>query len=247
MTFSSGFWTGRGNGMKTKVSEGKLVLVGTPIGNLSDMSERAKEAIENAAAVMAEDTRRTARFVNDRKKLYSYHDHNVAGRIPQIEEFLNAGAVVALVSDAGMPGISDPAYKAVSAAIRGGHSVEVIPGPSAVITALVASGLPVDRFSFEGFLPRKKGARTRRLEEMFTYSGSIVYYIGPHHLLKYLEEMRGVFGDRPVCVAREMTKIHEEYVRGNITEVADYFCNRKIRGEITLVVGGAVLTSEFFN
>ncbi len=247
MIFSSGFLTGPGSGMKISISKGRLVLVGTPIGNLSDMSARAQETIENAAVVMAEDTRHTAKFVADRKKLYSYHDHNVAGRIPQIEEFLNAGTVVALVSDAGMPGISDPAYKAVSAAIRGGHIVEVIPGPSAVITALVASGLPVDRFSFEGFLPRKKGARTRRLEEMFTYSGSIVYYIGPHHLLKYLEEMRTVFGNRPVCVAREMTKIHEEYVRGCIADVVENFSNRKIRGEITLVVGGAVLASEFFD
>ena len=247
MIFSSGFLNGPGSGMKTRISKGKLVLVGTPIGNLSDMSARAKEAIENADVVMAEDTRRTARFVNDRKKLYSYHDHNVAGRIPQIEEFLRAGTVVALVSDAGMPGISDPAYKAVSAAIRGGHSVEVIPGPSAVITAMVASGLPVARFSFEGFLPRKKGARTHQIEEMSTYTGSIVYYIGPHHLLKYLEEMRGIFGNRPVCVAREMTKIHEEYVRGSIADVTEYFVNRKIRGEITLVVGGAALTLDFFN
>ncbi len=245
MIFSSGFLTGPGSGMN--ILTGKLVLVGTPIGNLSDMSPRAKEAIETAAIIMAEDTRRTARFVNDRKKLYSYHDHNAAGRIPQIEEFLSDGAVVALVSDAGMPGISDPAYKAVNAAIKGGHRVEVIPGPSAVVTALVASGLPVDRFSFEGFLPRKKGARTRQIEDMSTYTGSIVYYVGPHHLLKYLEEMRGVFGNRPVCVAREMTKMHEEYVRGNIADVTEYFVDRKIRGEITLVVGGAALALDFFN
>ena len=230
-----------------KNTEGRLVLVGTPIGNLSDMSARAMEAIEKASVVMAEDTRHTARFVNDRKKLYSYHDHNAAGRIPQIMEFLENGAVVALVSDAGMPGISDPAYKAVNAAVRAGYGVEVIPGPSAVITALVASGLPVDRFAFEGFLPRKKGARTRRLEEISTYNGSIVYYMGPHHLLKYLEEMKNVIGNRPACVAREMTKMHEEYVRGTIAEVAEYFSNRKIRGEITLVVGGAALKSDFFD
>lgn len=233
--------------MKETVEQGRLVLVGTPIGNLSDMSPRAIEAIESAAVVMAEDTRRTAKFVSNSKKLYSYHDHNAAGRIPQIKEFLKDGSVVALVSDAGMPGISDPAYKAVNAAIRGGYDVEVIPGPSALITALVASGLPVDRFSFEGFLPRKKGARTRRLEEMSTYTGSIVYYIGPHHILKYLDEMRAVYGNRPVCVAREMTKMHEEYVRGNIADVSEYFSNKKIRGEITLVVGGAAQTSDFFD
>jgi len=233
--------------LSEKHARGKLVLIGTPIGNLSDMSARAAEAIKNAAVVMAEDTRHTAKFVIDRKKLYSYHDHNVTGRIPQIEEFLENGAVVALVSDAGMPGISDPAYKAVRAAVSGGYKIEVIPGPSAVITALVASGLPVDRFSFEGFLPRKKGARTRRLEEISTYGGSIIYYLGPHHLLKYFDEMKSVFGNRPVCVAREMTKIHEEYIRGNIAEVVRYFSNGKIRGEITLVVGGAALASDFFD
>jgi 16S rRNA (cytidine1402-2'-O)-methyltransferase len=131
--------------------------------------------------------------------------------------------------------------------VSGGYKIEVIPGPSAVITALVASGLPVDRFSFEGFLPRKKGARTRRLEEISTYGGSIIYYLGPHHLLKYFDEMKSVFGNRPVCVAREMTKIHEEFIRGNISEVVMYFSNGKIRGEITLVVGGAALASDFFD
>ncbi len=233
--------------MNADTEPGRLILVGTPIGNLGDMSARSIEAIENASVVMAEDTRRTAKFVNDTGKLYSYHDHNAAGRIPQIEEFLRTGAVVALVSDAGMPGISDPAYKAVCAALRGGYSVEVIPGPSAVVTALVASGLPVARFSFEGFLPRKTGARSRRFDEMSTYSGSIVYYVGPHHLLKYLKEMIGIFGNRPVCVAREMTKMHEEYIRGSIAEVSEYFNGRKVRGEITLVVGGAALTPDFFD
>jgi 16S rRNA (cytidine1402-2'-O)-methyltransferase len=233
--------------MPEKHNPGKLILIGTPIGNLSDISPRAVEAMERASVVMAEDTRRTAKFVSNSRKLYSYHDHNAAGRIPQVEEFLRSGEIIALVSDAGMPGISDPAYRIVNTALRGGYEVEVIPGPSAVITALVASGLPVDRFSFEGFLPRKKGARTRRLEEMSTYPGSIVYYIGPHHLLKYLNEMMGVFGNRPVCVAREMTKIHEEYVRGNIAEVSELLGNRKVRGEITLVVGGAVMASDFFN
>ena len=223
------------------------MLVGTPIGNLSDLSARAGEVIENADVVMAEDTRRTAKFVSNTRKLYSYHDHNAAGRIPQIEQFLESGDTVALVSDAGMPGISDPAYKAVKTAVRGGYTVEVIPGPSAVITALVASGLPIDRFSFEGFLPRKKGARNRRLEEIYMYTGSIVYYIGPHHLLKYLEEMKCIFGNRPVCVAREMTKMHEEYIRGNIDEVTKYFGNRKILGEVTLVVGGVTLESDFFD
>ncbi len=226
---------------------GKLVLVATPIGNLGDMSPRAVEAIENASAVFAEDTRRTAKFVNETKRLYSYHDHNAAGRLPQLKEFLENGLTVALVSDAGMPGISDPSFKAVRIALREGYRIEVIPGPTAVTTALVGSGLPVDRFAFEGFLPRKIGARKRKIEEMSSYSGSIVYFIGPHHLLKYLGEMHGVLGNRPVCIAREITKVHEEYIRGNITDVIKRFGDRKVRGEITLVVGGKELGEDYFD
>ncbi|MFO8183166.1 MAG: 16S rRNA (cytidine(1402)-2'-O)-methyltransferase [Candidatus Aegiribacteria sp.] len=231
----------------TPGGDGKLVLVGTPIGNLSDISPRARETIATAHVVMAEDTRRTAKFVEDRRRLYSYHDHNASGRIPQILGFLTDGLTVALVSDAGMPGISDPAYRAVRAALEDGHQVTAVPGPSAVVCALAASGLPTDRFAFEGFLPRKSGARTSRLEEMSTYAGSIVYYLGPHHLLRYLEEMRRILGNRPVCVAREMTKLHEEYVRGNIEMAAEHFSEKKVRGEITLVVGGAGVESGLFD
>ncbi|OPL20002.1 MAG: hypothetical protein AVO35_00660 [Candidatus Aegiribacteria sp. MLS_C] len=226
---------------------GRLVLVGTPIGNLSDMSPRAEEVLRTADAVMAEDTRRTARFVTDRSRLYSYHDHNASGRLPQIVDFLERGSTVALVSDAGMPGISDPAYRAVRAALHGGFPVEAIPGPSAVICALVASGLPTDRFCFEGFLPRKTGARTARLREMSTYGGSIVYYIGPHHLGKFLDEMLNILGNRPVCVARELTKLHEEYLRGSMEGMRERFAEGTVRGEITLVVGGEGLGPDFFD
>lgn len=231
----------------TPGGDGRLVLVGTPIGNLSDISPRARETICAAKVVMAEDTRRTAKFVEDRRRLYSYHDHNAAGRIPQILGFLADGLTVALVSDAGMPGISDPAYRAVRAALGDGHQVTAIPGPTAVVCALAASGLPTDRFAFEGFLPRKRGARISRLEEMSTYGGSIVYYLGPHHLLKYLEEMGRVLGNRPVCVAREMTKLHEEYFRGNIDMAAEHFTGKKVRGEITLVVGGTGVEADLFD
>ncbi|MCD4846683.1 MAG: 16S rRNA (cytidine(1402)-2'-O)-methyltransferase [Candidatus Aegiribacteria sp.] len=235
--------------MKPDISNkvGKLVLVATPIGNLDDMSPRAVEAIENASVVFAEDTRRTAKFVTEMKRLYSYHDHNAAGRLPQLLEFLQNGFTVALVSDAGMPGISDPSFKAVRIAVREGFQIEVIPGPTAVTTALVGSGLPVDRFAFEGFLPRKVGARKRKLEEMSSYGGSIVYFIGPHHLLKYLGEMHGILGNRPVCIAREITKVHEEYIRGNISDVIRRFGDRKVRGEITLVVGGKELDEDYFD
>ena len=231
----------------TGKGRGKLILVGTPIGNLSDMSPRARDTLAGAGVVMAEDTRRTARFVTERRNLYSYHDHNSAGRIPQIMEFLSGGLDVVLVTDAGMPGISDPAYRAVRAAIAGGFQVEVIPGPSAVICAVAASGLPTDRFSFEGFLPRKTGARLARLQEMSDYVGSLVYYVGPHHLKKYLDDMRTVLGNRPLCVARELTKLHQELLRGNIDGIAARLSEVNVRGEITVVVGGAGLESDFFD
>ncbi len=226
---------------------GKLILVATPIGNLGDMSPRAVEAIEKASVVFAEDTRRTAKFITEKKRLYSYHDHNAAGRLPQLKEFLQNGLTVALVSDAGMPGISDPSFKAVRIAVQEGFQIEVIPGPTAVTTALVGSGLPVDRFAFEGFLPRKIGARKRKIEEMSSYTGSIVYFIGPHHLLKYLGEIQGILGNRPVGIARELTKVHEEYIRGNISDVIRRFGDRKVRGEITIVVGGKELGEDYFD
>ncbi len=217
---------------------GKLVLVATPIGNLDDLSPRAKEALASADIVMAEDTRRTGRFVPDRKKLYSCHDHNIRGRLPQIEQFLKNGATVAMASDAGTPGISDPAYRAVGIATEIGAIVTMVPGPSAVIMALVVSGLPTDRFAFEGFLPYKKGKRKRKLEEMVNYTGTIAYYVGPHHLSSVLKVMFEVFGERPCCIARELTKLHEEVVRGTLSEFSEKFSEVTLKGEITLLIGG---------
>jgi len=218
---------------------GRLVLVATPIGNLEDLSPRAARAIAGADVVMAEDTRHTAKIAGGAAKLYSYHDHNARGRLPQIAGFLESGLTVAMVSDAGMPGISDPAYRAVRLAIEGGHRVEAIPGPSAVITALAASGLPVDRFAFEGFLPLKKGARRRRIEEMAGYAGTLILFTGPHHLLRDLTELREVLGDRSACIAREMTKVFEEYARGTLSELSERYSGVQVRGEITLVVEGS--------
>lgn len=218
---------------------GKLVLVATPIGNLDDMSPRALEALSTADAVMAEDTRRTGRFVPERKRLYSCHDHNIRGRLPQIEQFLSQGATVAMASDAGTPGISDPAYRAVGLAVELGAEVTMIPGPSAVIMALVVSGLPTDRFAFEGFLPFKQGRRRRRLEAMAGYTGTIACYVGPHHLSSVLEAMFSVFGNRRGCVAREMTKLHEEIVRGTLSSLIERYTDSVPKGEITLLVEGA--------
>ncbi|MBC8428816.1 MAG: rRNA small subunit methyltransferase 1 [FCB group bacterium] len=152
-----------------------------------------------------------------------------------------------MVSDAGMPGISDPACRAVRAAIHAGYIIEVIPGPSSVVTALAGSGLPVARFCFEGFLPRKTGARQKKLEEISEYTGTIIFFVGPHHLLKYIGEMIGVFGDRPACVARELTKIHEEYVRGKLSEIHARYQDRKVKGEITLCIAGAGVESNYFD
>ncbi|MBD3278766.1 MAG: 16S rRNA (cytidine(1402)-2'-O)-methyltransferase [Candidatus Aegiribacteria sp.] len=228
-------------------SSGTLILVGTPIGNLSDMSQRAQEVIGDAEVVMAEDTRRTSKFVVDKRCLFSYHDHNASGRIPQIVDFLKSGTDVVLVSDAGMPGISDPAFRAVRASIESGFRVKVVPGPTALVCAVAASGLPVDRFAFEGFLPRKKGRRRKKLMEMSSYTGSLVYYVGPHHLVKYLSEMKQSLGNRPVCVCREITKLHEEFLRGSIVEILDHFDRCKVRGEITLVVGGAGQPEDYYD
>jgi len=223
----------------TEPVKGKLILVATPIGNLDDLSPRAAGALRDADIVMAEDTRRTGRFVEDKKRLYSYHDHNAAGRLPQIEQFLRQGSTVAMSSDAGTPGISDPAYRAVSLAIELGAEVTMIPGPSAVIMGLVLSGLPTNRFAFEGFLPVKKGKRFKRLQEMVLYPGSIVYYVGPHHLARTLGEILEVFGDRRCCIAREMTKIHEEAIRGSLSAMCSRYSGSAPRGEITLIVEGA--------
>lgn len=218
---------------------GKLVLVATPIGNLDDISPRALKALSTADVVMAEDTRRTGRFVPERRRLYSCHDHNIRGRLPQIEQFLQQGATVAMASDAGTPGISDPAYRAVGVAVELGAEVTMIPGPSAVIMALVVSGLPTNRFAFEGFLPFKKGKRQRRLEEMADYTGTIAYYVGPHHLASVLDLMLSVFGDRRCCVAREMTKLHEEIIRDNLSGMKEKYSTSVPKGEITLLVEGA--------
>ncbi len=218
---------------------GTLVLVATPIGNLNDMSPRAVSALQEADAVMAEDTRRTGRFVPDRKRLYSCHDHNVRGRLPQIEDFLRQGLTVAMASDAGTPGISDPAYRAVSLALSLGAGVTMVPGPSAVVMGIVISGLPTDRFAFEGFPPLKKGKRQKRFVEMADYSGTLAYYVGPHHLHRTLSEMLEIFGDRRCCIARELTKMHEEVLRGTLSEMCERYSDSPPKGEITLLVEGA--------
>ncbi|MBN1434083.1 16S rRNA (cytidine(1402)-2'-O)-methyltransferase [Candidatus Fermentibacterales bacterium] len=222
--------------------EGLLQLVATPIGNMSDLTPRALEALRLADEVLAEDTRRTGAMMRSLSvpgRLTSFHDHNSEARLPLLTRWLSEGKRVALVSDSGTPGVSDPAYRAVRAALSVGARVEVLPGATAVSTALVGSGLPPDRFAFEGFLPQRAGRRRRRIEEMSAYPGTLVYFCGPHHLLRDLRELLEILGDRRACVARELTKLHEEYVRGRLSDLIEHFEGSGPRGEITLVVEGA--------
>jgi 16S rRNA (cytidine1402-2'-O)-methyltransferase len=223
---------------------GALVLVGVPIGNLADMSPRATQALRDADIVACEDTRDTRKLLNlldiGRKRLIAVHDHNEADMADTIVGLLADGRRVALVSDAGMPGISDPGEKLVAAVAAAGHDVEVVPGPSAAITALVVSGLPAGRFCFEGVLPRKGSARTGRLQHLATEPRTSILYEAPHRIAGTVDDLAGVCGaDRPVALARELTKLFEEVWRGTLGELAEHLATKDRRGEYVLVLGGA--------
>jgi 16S rRNA (cytidine1402-2'-O)-methyltransferase len=218
-----------------------LYLVGTPIGNLEDISLRALRILGEASLIAAEDTRTTGRLLKHydiQTPMLSYHEYSGPGRMANLLDALGRGAV-ALVSDAGMPGLSDPGYALVSAAIEAGIRVEPVPGPSAAVAALVSSGLPTDRFLFLGFLPRQKKARRAALTEAASLPFTVVLFEAPHRLLALLEDAEELLGDRKLCVGREMTKLHEEMWRGRISEAREYFGSGKIRGEVTLVIAGS--------
>ena len=220
-----------------------LVLVPTPVGNLDDITLRALAALKAADVVACEDTRTTGtlfqHFGIDTPRL-SFHIHNEHGRVGQLVERMQAGETVALVSDAGTPGISDPGFLLVRAAAEAGLRVEVLPGPTAFVPALVASGLPTDRFVFEGFLPHKKGRQTR-LAALAAETRTVVLYESPHRLVKLLGQLAEHCGpDRPAAVAREISKLHEETRRGTLAELAAHYgAQAKVRGEIVVVLGGA--------
>lgn len=221
-----------------------LVLVGTPIGNLGDLAPRAVEALAAADAICCEDTRRTGRLLQhagvERRPLVVVNDHTELGAIAGVLERLSRGERVAVVTDAGMPGISDPGERLVRAAVDAGHVVEVVPGPSAAVTALVASGLPAGRYAFEGFLPRKGAGRTARLREVAADRRTTVVYEAPHRLARTLADLAAACGpDRPVAVARELTKLHEEVWRGTLAGACAWVDEREPRGEVVLVLGGA--------
>jgi 16S rRNA (cytidine1402-2'-O)-methyltransferase len=226
------------------VSEGALVLVGVPIGNLADMSPRATQALRDADVVACEDTRDTRKLLNlldvGRKKLIAVHDHNEADMADAVVGLLADGQRVVLVSDAGMPGISDPGEKLVAAVAAAGYDVEVVPGPSAAITALVVSGLPAGRFCFEGFLPRKGSGRTERLRHLATEPRTSILYEAPHRVASTVDDLVAACGgDRRVALARELTKLFEEVWRGTLGELAEHLATNERRGEYVLVLGGA--------
>jgi len=223
---------------------GALVLVGTPIGNLGDLSPRAVEELARADAVCCEDTRRTGRLLQHAgvraRQLLVVNDHTEARAVGDVLARLARGERVAVVTDAGMPGISDPGERLVRAAARDGHRIEVVPGPSAAVTALVASGLPAGRYCFEGFLPRKGSGRRERLAELAAEERTIVLYESPHRLAATLADLVEALGGwRRVAVARELTKLHEEVWRGPLDEAARWAADTAPRGEVALVVQGA--------
>ncbi|MGH2787343.1 MAG: 16S rRNA (cytidine(1402)-2'-O)-methyltransferase [Actinomycetota bacterium] len=223
---------------------GKLVLCGTPIGNLEDLSPRAVRVLESADVVACEDTRRTRKLLSHfgvrPRSLITYHEGNERRRAQDLAGRIAGGMTIVLVSDAGMPGLSDPGYRLVSACIEAGVDVEVVPGPSAAVTALAVSGLPPARFVFEGFLPRKRGDRRRRLDELAPETRTLVFYESPHRIEPCLEDLVDRLGDRPACLARELTKMYEEIRRGSLTRLLDSVREDPVRGEIVVVVGGAV-------
>jgi 16S rRNA (cytidine1402-2'-O)-methyltransferase len=222
---------------------GRLYVVATPIGNLEDITYRAVRVLGAADLIACEDTRQTRKLLEHygiQKPTISYHEHNELERTPELVSRLAAGTVVALVSDAGVPLISDPGYRLVKAAVEMGIPVEPVPGPSAALAALAASGLPTDAFHFGGFLPSKPGQRAHALEELAGEPATLIFYEAPHRIVETLETIERVLGPRQVVVAREITKVHEEFLRGSAAEVrAQLMARDLIRGEITLLISKA--------
>jgi 16S rRNA (cytidine1402-2'-O)-methyltransferase len=218
-----------------------LYVVATPIGNLEDISLRALRVLKEVDLIAAEDTRHTRILLdhyNIGTPLVSYHQHNEKAQAPRLVERLEHGENMALVSDAGTPAISDPGYRLVVEALRAGIRVTPIPGASALASALSAGGLPTDRFVFEGFLPSKKGERESRLEALRGENRTVVFYEAPHRLKDSLAALRRVLGNRDIVIGRELSKLHEEFLRGTIDEVIVQLAEREVKGEVTIVVRG---------
>jgi 16S rRNA (cytidine1402-2'-O)-methyltransferase len=230
-----------------EVSEGKLFIVATPIGNLEDITLRALRILSETDLIAAEDTRHTKILLakyNINTPMTSYHKFNINEKTKKLKNLLLSGKNIALVSNAGMPGISDPGHEIIREAVDQNIRMEVIPGPSAALTALVASGLPTDRFAFEGFLPRKPGKKRRVLNRLKEEGRTIILYESPFRVIKTLQEVFEVMGDRQVAVCRELTKKFEEIIRGGVKEVIEKLKNRTIKGEVVVVVGGSSQRSQ---
>ncbi len=222
---------------------GKVVVVSSPIGNLEDMSPRAKRALEEADLVACEDTRHSGRLLAHlglKKRLISMHDHNEKRRLPQLLEALEDGLVVAVLSDAGTPLISDPGFPLVREAAERGVRIEPLPGPSAILAALVVSALPPYPHTFAGFTPHSSKRRRRFLRRFVDYDHTLIFFESPHRLVASLSDMHGIFGDRPAAVCRELTKLHEEVLRGHLSELMGELQERpSLKGEFVIVLGGA--------
>ena len=227
-----------------EVQPGRLYIIATPIGNLGDITDRARSCLAGVDMVACEDTRHSGVLMlrlELRKPLLSVHEHNEASRSAQIIEELRSGRSAAYISDAGMPGVSDPGQRLVNACIRAGLPVEVLPGPSAVITALIGSGFPADAFFFGGFLPVKSGQRERALTRALEREETSVFFESPHRLGSTLELLARLAPEHRICVARELTKKFEEYRRGTAAEVCAHYAAHPAKGEICLVLAGSEL------
>lgn len=218
-----------------------LYVVSTPIGNIDDITGRAVAVLEAADAVACEDTRHTGLLLyrlGMSCRLISYHDHNKLRRTPELIEMLRQGKRIALVADAGTPGVSDPGFYLVRAAVGAGLSVVPVPGASALLAALVVSGLPCDRFAFEGFLPRREGRRRKRLQALATEERTMVFFEPGRRLVGLLRDMLELWGDRELVIGRELTKLHEELIRGRLADLVKELPARELKGEVTMVVAG---------
>lgn len=227
---------------------GALYLVGTPIGNLEDITYRAVRVLRECDAIACEDTRQTRKLLHHygiARPVVSYHEHNENERARELAARMLAGEKIALVSDAGMPLVCDPGYRLVQAALGAGIAVYPVPGPSAVVAALAGAGLPTDAFHFGGFLPARPAQRVKALQALAQEQATLVFYEAPHRILETLADVETVLGNRPAVVARELTKLHEEFVRGSVSEVREELDSRDaVKGEITLLIGKAVRPAE---
>jgi 16S rRNA (cytidine1402-2'-O)-methyltransferase len=232
--------TGKNAVAEAQVPMGCLYLVGTPIGNLEDITLRALRILKEADQIACEDTRHTQKLLTHydiHKPLVSYHEHNELRRAPALVFAIEQGAKIALVSDAGMPLVSDPGHRLVTLCLRHHIPVVPVPGPSAMLASLSAAGLPSEEFLFAGFLPPRSGERRRALERLRIEERTIILYEAPHRVAECLAEALEILGDRPACLAREVTKLHEEFLRGKLSEIIASLEERPARGEITLILG----------